>query len=706
MKKLILGIVALGATALVGCGGDSTPTPDSGTPDSGTPDSGTPDAGAFVQPAGTVAVNFSVDDSKNKIYVAGDLEWKGAMKYDPTTRTIGKDSSWGGPFAKLYDDGPWNQGGHEPAGSTAGDHKWGVAVFATPPATGKDTYSYGLNDVTACAASSTCVNANGWSWLGDNGSFDVAAGATAAVNATGRSFPQFGTYDIKVTAKKSALDSYCALSAAATCTADADCANANYKCVAVGTAKKCALKQRAKCTGGVACPSGTGTDAQSCQAPDTSKVTFKSSIITWNEVAVADDGAGNFVFQLSATAGAGKAVPHAGLANLGDTPEFLFVLNGNEYRDYSAVGSPANTAGVTAQVKAAAAAAFSPTPIVTLTNGNTSVTVSDAFAAPAGTVAVNFSVDDSKNKIYKAGDLEWKGAMKYDPATRAISKDASWGGPFAKLYDDGPWDQGGHEPAGATAGDSKWGVAVFATPPATGTDTYSYGLNDTTACAPSSTCVNGNGWSWLGTNGSFDVKAGATAAVNATGRSFPQFGTTDVIVTATKSGLDSYCDLSAGATCTADTDCGNANYKCVTVGTAKKCALKTRQKCTTTACPSATLADAQACIAPDTSKVTFKSSQLAWSEVSVADDGTGKFVFTLSKTVGTGNAIPHAGLPNTGDAPEFLWVLNGQEYRDYAATGTPANTAGVTASTKAAGGSAVSATVNTLTNGNTSITIP
>jgi hypothetical protein len=702
MKKLTLVLFALGTCALVACGGDnpSNPTPDSGTPDGGT------DGGTFTQPAGTVPVNFTVDDSKNKVYKLGDLEWKGAMKFDPTTRLVTKDSNWSGPYAKLYDDGPWSAGGHEPAGAVAGDNKWGVTIFATPPATGTDSYEYGLNDTTACAPSSTCVNGNGWSWLGANGSFSVAAGATAAITAAGRSFPAFGTYDVKVTAKKSALDSYCALSAPATCTQDSDCNNANYKCVTVGSAKQCALKQRQKCTGGVSCPSGSGADAQTCTAPDTSKVTFKSSMTSWSEVLVTDDGTGNFVFTLSKTVGAGNAIPHAGLVSNGDTPEFLFVLNGVEYRDYSAVGTPANTAGITAQAKNGAAA-FGYVSIGTASNGNTNVAVADPFVQPTGTVAVNFSVDDSKNKIYQFGDLEWKGAMKYDPTTRTVTKDSNWSGPYAKLYDDGPWDTGGHEPPGAVAGDHKWGVTVFATPPATGTDSYEYGLNDTTACAPSSTCVNGNGWSWLGANGSYSVAAGATAPINAAGRTFPAFGSTDVVITAKKSGLDSYCALSAPATCTQDSDCNNANYKCVTVGTAKQCALKVAQKCTGgVACPAGTGTDAQSCKAPDTSKVTFKSSMLAWSEVLVVDDGSGNFVFTLSKTVGTGNAIPHAGLVSSGDTPEFLFVLNGVEYRDYAATGSPANMAGLTASTKPSGGSAAAATISTATNGNTTITIP
>src|SRR6266852_4305066 len=116
-----LSIVSIASIAvLAACGGSSKPP-------------------TFTKPAGTVAVNFSVDDTANKSYTAdatgkSDLQWKGAMIYDSTKNTITADPTWGGPWAVLYDDGPWTSGGHEPDGATAGDHIWGVAVFVTPPA--------------------------------------------------------------------------------------------------------------------------------------------------------------------------------------------------------------------------------------------------------------------------------------------------------------------------------------------------------------------------------------------------------------------------------------------------------------------------------------------------------------------------------------------------------------------------------------------
>src|SRR5205807_5054183 len=106
-----------------------------------------------------------------------DMEWKGSMLYDAATNKVTMDSTWGGPWAPLYDDGPWTSGGHEPAGANAGDHIFGTVVFVTPPATGSDTYAYGLVDHSA-------PYNDGWIWQGPpgvNGSFTVPAGATADI---------------------------------------------------------------------------------------------------------------------------------------------------------------------------------------------------------------------------------------------------------------------------------------------------------------------------------------------------------------------------------------------------------------------------------------------------------------------------------------------------------------------------------------------
>ena len=109
MKKLTLLAAVLLSMSLVACGGD---------------DDDDNDNPGFQQPAGTVAVNFVVDDTANKVWKSEELEWKGEVNYDPETRIATRDSTWlAGTWAKLYDDGPWNQGGHEPIGSAANDHK-------------------------------------------------------------------------------------------------------------------------------------------------------------------------------------------------------------------------------------------------------------------------------------------------------------------------------------------------------------------------------------------------------------------------------------------------------------------------------------------------------------------------------------------------------------------------------------------------------
>jgi len=269
------------------------------------------------------------------------------------------------------------------------------------------------------------------------------------------------------------------------------------------------------------------------------------------------------------------------------------------------------------------------------------------FVQPAGTVVVNFTVDDTANKVFTAGQLKWKGSMIYDPTTNMVTYDGTWSGgttkyEWAVLYDDGPWTAGGHEPDGAKAGDNKWGVAVFATPPVTGGDTYEYGLIDMVYETDF-----GNGWIWTGPNGQFLVSAGATAAINAPGITLPAFGTVDM-----KLVIDSN-NLAAGTW--------------------------------------------------NTTKVTVKGSATAWSEVTLTNDGSGKFPFLLSSVVGAGKTFIHSGLLKTGDKPEFIFVFNGVEYK----TSGTANTTGVTAFTGPSGAPTTSAPILVnATNKNTYILIP
>jgi len=228
-----------------------------------------------------------------------------------------------------------------------------------------------------------------------------------------------------------------------------------------------------------------------------------------------------------------------------------------------------------------------------------------------------------------------------------VTYDGTWSGgttkmEWATLYDDGPWTAGGHEPDGSKAGDNKWGVTVFATPPVTGSQTYEYGLIDVVY-----ETNFGNGWIWKGSNGQFVLTAGDTTPIDAPGMTLAAFGTVDM-----KLVVDS-TNLAAGTW--------------------------------------------------NTSKVTVKGSATAWSEVTLTNDGSGKFPFMLSSVVGAGKTFMHSGLLKTGDKPEFIFVFNGVEYK----TSGTANTTGVTAFTGPSGSPTTPATVQVnATNNNTYITIP
>jgi hypothetical protein len=316
MKK-ILGTLAL-AALVAGCSSETAPPADAGYT-------------GFTQPAGTVAVNFVVDDTVNKNWKSAELEWKGAMLYDTTTRIVTADSTWGGPWATLYDDGPWTTKntttgapGHEPAGSVAGDHKLGVTIFVKPPTTGTgDTYAYGLRDATNPDTAN-----GGWVWIGANGSFVVPANATTAITAPGMTFPAHGTTDMKLT---------------------------------IDTANLL-----------------TGTTW------DTSVVKVKGSAWGWSEVTLVDDGTkgdatagdGIYTYVLSANVDQTKP-PYPGLLKTNDKPEFIFVFNGKEYKDPAGIAA---TDGVAAGTKASTATNFTPATVAItggtgLGSGNTYITI-------------------------------------------------------------------------------------------------------------------------------------------------------------------------------------------------------------------------------------------------------------------------------------------------------------------------------------------
>ena len=269
----------------------------------------------FPQPAGTVAINFGVDDTANQVYAQGDLEWKGAMVYERVTRKVVYDPTWAGPFPLLWDDGPWTGGGHEPIGAIAGDHLWGITVFATPPAGGTTGFEYGLID-----ASYQKAWGNGWVWIGPmNGAFFVQSGDRQPITAQGQTFPAFGTTDLRLTIDTTKLDE--------------------------------------------------------SRAWDTSVVSVKGSAWAWGLAPLVDDGTGKYVFTMSAVIGPGHPFNHSGLFHTGDQPEFVFVLGGvgvSEYKDVNK--NQALLAGVTAEAKVAGHA-FAPLSVMVAGDGNTAVTM-------------------------------------------------------------------------------------------------------------------------------------------------------------------------------------------------------------------------------------------------------------------------------------------------------------------------------------------
>lgn len=310
MKQLKIAGAVLAAAALAACGSsDSTPAP-TPTP-TATP---TPTPTPFQKPAGTIGVTFSVDDTANKVFKAGELRWKGSMAHDSTTRKVTLDSTWTGPFATLYDDGPYtvSANNHEGPTGVAGDNKWSVTVFVTPPATGSATYEYGCIDQVY-----ETNFGNGWIWVGSNGTFTVNAGQTTDITAPGLVLPAFGHNDIQLKIDTSQLI--------------------------------------------------TGTW-------DTSKVTIKSSAWGWSEITLPAPTSGTIrTLRLGEHIGAGKTYVHTGLMKSGDQPEFIFVFNGKEYKDASGTAA---TGGVSAEHKLDTASTWTAATVqINATNKNTYISI-------------------------------------------------------------------------------------------------------------------------------------------------------------------------------------------------------------------------------------------------------------------------------------------------------------------------------------------
>jgi hypothetical protein len=72
-----------------------------------------------------------------------------------------------------------------------------------------------------------------------------------------------------------------------------------------------------------------------------------------------------------------------------------------------------------------------------------------------------------------------------------------------------------------------------------------------------------------------------------------------------------------------------------------------------------------------TTGVEVKGSGWGWTEVAMADHGTGGdatasdgvFTFVLSDQIGAGQALPHNGKLTSGSTAKFVFVLGGVEYK-------------------------------------------
>lgn len=149
------------------------------------------------------------------------------------------------------------------------------------------------------------------------------------------------------------------------------------------------------------------------------------------------------------------------------------------------------------------------------------VTGNERWLQPAGTSKITFYVDDTANQTFEDGQIQWTGSFAWNSEDNTIVHATSWlpsEGPYPLLYDDGPVRDGGHEMAGATAGDHIFSTEVYFL--AEEDTTFDYGvLNEL------------DFWMWSGPNGQFSVDKGSTETVDAIGMTLDPFGTVDVKVT-------------------------------------------------------------------------------------------------------------------------------------------------------------------------------
>ena len=149
------------------------------------------------------------------------------------------------------------------------------------------------------------------------------------------------------------------------------------------------------------------------------------------------------------------------------------------------------------------------------------ITGNERWIQPLGTAKITFFVDDRANQTFGDGDMVWTGSWAWDEDDNTIVFSAAWGpqdGPYPLLYDDGPVSQGGHEMAGAEAGDHIFSTEVYFK--AEEDTEFSYGV------------LNELGfWMWEGANGFITFLKGSTETVNADGQVLMAFGAVDIKVT-------------------------------------------------------------------------------------------------------------------------------------------------------------------------------
>lgn len=325
----IIGTAAL-AVGLAACGGDDVDnnttnnnTTNNNTTNNNTANNNSTNNTGFQQPADTTPLSFCIDDTANKTYAAGDgLVWKGSFTYDETTRILTHDPGWGGgngPYPGVYDDGPWNMGGHEPAGATAGDNIWCVTAFVSTPSEDL-AFEYGAE------------NAAGWIWTGSNGSFTLTAGSTDEIIADPLVIAAHGTIDMRLTVDTTTL------------AADWDFDPTMHDVKVKGSY---AAWQEIACMD----DASAGDEA-------------------------ADDGV--YTFVLSSNVGAGTDLKHAGLLKAGDQAQFVFVIRGVEYKGEitGLTGTVPLTQGVKAEISTDGGTTWSDAPIMRQPDGDQNTYVS------------------------------------------------------------------------------------------------------------------------------------------------------------------------------------------------------------------------------------------------------------------------------------------------------------------------------------------